>query len=146
MNSAPRVATILLSTLLLSGCASGADGPSGRAADVTSAALEATGTTFALSDLDTVRGDEFLVLCPYESPEAAEDRLGFAWPDAPDYSQDDSRQSIAFVADGEIESAIELSREDVDFCSDGPWNLLPVSTELTVSDTRDPVSITVVAP
>lgn len=132
-----RIIAVLLPTFLLAGCA----GSDPLASELTTAARESAGGTFALADLDAVTGSSFLVVCPYESTDSVHERLGFTWPDAPDYAQDDGHQTIALVDDGRVQSSTELPRDTIDFCSDGIWGVLPTSTVLEVSDSTDPLTI-----
>jgi len=54
-------------------------------------AIEATGgPDVSLAEAFDTDADSYLFLCPYESRDAMEDRLGFDWPEAPDYSDQDA--------------------------------------------------------
>lgn len=128
MNTRLSVATIALAALTLVGCSAA---PTLETALVTSVAA-AEGGPFTLSSVDEVTGEAFLVVCPYESKESVEERLGFAWPDAPDYAQADDRQTVAVIRGDEVLSSAELDRNEVDFCAAGSWTVLPVASELTV--------------
>jgi hypothetical protein len=138
MKRARRVTAVLLPTLLLAGCA-GSD-PLGS--ELTTAAQESAGGTFELADLGAADGSSFLVVCPYESTDSVHERLGFTWPDAPDYAQDDGHQTIALLDDGRVRSSTELPRDAVDFCSVGGWEVLATSAVLEVSDAADPLTVT----
>ena len=91
-----------------------------------------------LSSLDGASGDDFLVVCPYESKSSIEERLGFDWSKAPDYSQQDSKQAILFIDGEKVTSHAEMTRDSIDFCGDGQWPTLPTDTplEVTRSDQR----------
>ncbi len=129
-----------LTVLLLAGCAAPSGGSLG--ADISAVATDSAGRSFALADVDDAPGDDFLVVCPYETTESVGERLGFEWPDAPDHSRSDDRQTVAFVADGAVVEAVELGRDTVDFCSTGEWALLPVDAELQASADGEPVRVT----
>lgn len=137
MKRARRVTAVLLPTLLLAGCA-GSD-PLGS--ELTTAAQESAGGTFELAGLEAADGSSFLIICPYESTDSVHERLGFTWPDAPDYAQDDDHQTIALLDDGRVLSSTELPRDIVDFCSADSWQVLPTSTVLEVSASSDPLTI-----
>jgi len=97
------------------------------------AIIEAGEGGFTLSAVDAIDADAYLVICPYESKDSVQQRLGVEWPAAPDYSDVDDKQTIAFVSDGEVASHVELSRDDVDFCVTGDWPELPVGAELELA-------------
>ncbi|MFW2512670.1 hypothetical protein ACNI3K_02725 [Demequina sp. SO4-13] len=134
-----RTAAALLPTLLLAGCAT----TGLLESELKTAIRGSAGGSFALSEVEGVDGSSFLVICPYESTELIESRLNFAWSDAPDYSKADDRQTIAVISDGEVASATEISRDTIDFCSAGPWEVLFVETELAVSGSTDTAQVTV---
>lgn len=94
-----------------------------------------------LSSLDGVSGDVFLVVCPYESKSSIEERLGFDWAGAPDYSQQDAKQTIVFIDDGKVTSHAEMARDSIDFCGDAQWPALPSDTPLEVARTDQRVLI-----
>jgi hypothetical protein len=126
-----RAAVIVLSSaLLLVGCAGAADPGSA----VEDAAEAAAGGSFALSEVDGVDGSDFLVVCPYESPESVEERTGISWS-GPDRSEDEGVQTLVVLDGGEVESTSGLGRDRVDFCSGDRWEPLPLDTRLTVSGT-----------
>jgi len=129
-------AILSVSLLTLAGCAQA----SGLSSSIERAAGEAD-TTLVLSSLTSDDVTDFLVVCPYESADSVADRLGFAWPDGPDYEKNDDRQTIAFIDGDGIASHAELSRADVDFCGSGQWQATPVETPLTVSRTADGIQI-----
>ena len=129
----PRlVAVIAASSFMLAGCAIA---PSWES-ELNTALRESDGT-IALSSLSAIEGSSFLVVCPYESVESISDRLGFTWAGAPDYSSRDDRQTVAIVGDQEVTSHAEIPRDEVDFCSDTDWRVLPVDTSLTVTRSAD---------
>jgi hypothetical protein len=142
MNPAPRIATITLSVLLLAGCSAEPSSSSSFESEVTTAAGDSAGGSFALSEIAGVTASSFLVVCPYESEASIEERLGFAWSEAPDYARSGGRQTIALVDDGEVGSSIELPRDRVDFCSAGLWEPLPTDAPLGVSASSEPLRIT----
>jgi hypothetical protein len=86
-----------------------------------------------LSEADGIEGRAFLVICPYESVESIEDRLGIDW-NVSDSSENEGVQTIAILNDSETVTTIELSRASVDFCSAGRWGLLPLDTRLAVAE------------
>ena len=131
------VATFALAASTLAGCSVA---PTFETAIVASVAA-AEGGLFTLSSLDEVKGEAFLVVCPYESPESVDERLGFSWRDAPDYAQSDDRQTVAIIRDDEVVSSAELDRMDVDFCAAGSWTLLPVTSELAVEKSGDTIQV-----
>jgi hypothetical protein len=137
MNTRLSVASIALAALTLAGCSAA---PTLETALVTSVAA-AEGGSFTLSSVDEVTGEAFLVVCPYESKESVEERLGFAWRDAPDYAQTDDRQTVATISGNEVLSSSELDRSEVDFCAAGSWSVLPVDSELTVEKSGDTVQV-----
>ncbi len=141
MTKSRVTAIALLSTLALAGCTQGS-----LESELASTISASVGETFALSDLKEVRGSSFLVICPYESKRSVEDRLGFRWPEAPDYSQTDDRMTIAVIDDGRVVDSAELSRASIDFCSIDSWKVRSTDTELAVSVSRDPVHVTPVSP
>ncbi|KQQ93960.1 hypothetical protein ASF62_07250 [Leifsonia sp. Leaf325] len=104
-------------------------------------ALRESDGTIALSSLSAIDGSSFLVVCPYESVGSISDRLGFRWAGAPDYSDRDDRQTIAIVGDEEITSHVEIARDEVDFCSDTEWKVLPLDTSLTVTRSADAILV-----
>lgn len=138
MTNARWTTAVVASTLLLAGCS----GAGSLASDLTATVDASAGGSFALADVAGVEGSGFLVVCPYESTDSIEERLGFAWDGAPDYSLADDRQTIAVIDAGEVSSSVELARAEVDFCSAGSWAVLPLDTRLAVSDSGDPVRVT----
>jgi hypothetical protein len=124
---AAATAAALLLGATLSACTSA---PSLEAELVTT--VEASGAAdFSLASLDSVTGSSFLIVCPYDSMRSVEDRLGFAWDDAPDYSQSDDAQTVVVVDGAEVVSQTELARDEIDFCSEeAAWTLLPTDTPL----------------
>jgi len=132
-------AVVAVALLALTGCASA---PSLQS-ELRSMITASDGGSFTLAALDSVDGSDFLVVCPYESTSSVEARLGFSWADTPDYSQVDSRQTIAFIDDGEVVSHVELRRDEVDFCSAEQWEVLPVGTALDVARAGDILNVTV---
>jgi len=120
--------SVIVMGLLLAGCS----GTSGLSSSI-ERAIDQSDTTLELSSL--VSGDVtgFLVVCPYESRDSVADRLGFDWPDGPDYAAVEDRQTIAFIEDDTITSQAELSRHEIDFCGSGKWEVLPVDTTLAVA-------------
>ena len=113
---------------LLAGCASSA--PLGEQIEQ---GVAAAGDSFSLAEVASVEGTSFLVLCPYDSEESVNERLGFVWSGSPDLSRDDSRQTIAVVDDGAVVQSAELSRGSVDLCAGEPWELQPVTAVLPVT-------------
>lgn len=137
MKLAPTTASILsVSLLALSGCAQAPGLPSSieRAAD------EAD-TTLVLSSVASDDVTDFLVVCPYESPNSVADRLGFAWSSGPQYTDIEDKQTIAFINGDGIASHVELSRAAVDFCGSDQWEVTPIDTPLTVTHTADIVQV-----
>lgn len=128
MRHIARIAPLLIPLALLAGCAS-APALAGQIEE----GVAAAGETFSLADVASVDGTSFLVLCPYDSADSVTERLGFIWSGAPDLTQDDRRQAIAVVDEGAVTSSAQLSRDTVDFCGEGPWQLLPVDSPLTVT-------------
>ncbi|PPH44141.1 hypothetical protein C5D09_14035 [Rathayibacter sp. AY1C9] len=121
-------AVVLSSALLLVGCAGAADpGPA-----VEDAAEAAEGGSFALAEVDGVDGSDFLVVCPYESPESVEERTGISWS-GPDRSEDEGVQTLVVLDGGEVVSTSGLDRDRADFCSGDRWEPLPLDTRLAVS-------------
>ncbi|PPG14153.1 hypothetical protein C5C74_14040 [Rathayibacter sp. AY1E8] len=121
-------AVVLSSALLLVGCAGAADpGPA-----VEDAAEAAAGGSFALAEVDGVDGSDFLVVCPYESPESVEERTGISWS-GPDRSEDEGMQTLVVLDGGEVVTTSGLDRDRVDFCSGDRWEPLPLDTRLAVS-------------
>jgi hypothetical protein len=88
---------------------------------------------FRLSSLDAAKGSNFLVVCPYESTASVEERLGFEWNDAPDYSDADDLQAIIEVEGDDVVSRTEFRRDEIDFCAGDDWELIPVDTALALS-------------
>lgn len=129
MTARHRTALVLLSALMLTGCAPQAD----PASAVETAVGEAAGGTFALSDVEGIEGSAFLVACPYESVASLEERLGAEWS-ASDRSEDEGAQALAVLEGDEVGTTIELDRGTVDFCSGDSWELLPLDTRLAVSE------------
>lgn len=136
MRKAPAVA-IMLSLALLAGCT----GTGSLESEIRSAVDRAEGGELVLSSLDAVDGTEFTVVCPYESRSSVDERLGFAWSEAPDYAQADDRQTVAVVRDGTVVSSAELARDSIDFCSDEPWPLAPIDTPLAVTRSGDLLTV-----
>ncbi|PPG92831.1 hypothetical protein C5C39_02140 [Rathayibacter sp. AY1F3] len=121
-------AVVLSSALLLVGCARAADpGPA-----VEDAAEAAAGGSFALAEVDGVDGSDFLVVCPYESPESVEERTGISWS-GPDRSEDEGVQTLVVLDGGEVVTTSGLDRDRADFCSGDRWEPLPLDTRLAVS-------------
>ncbi|PPF39285.1 hypothetical protein C5B93_04380 [Rathayibacter sp. AY1A2] len=121
-------AVVLSSALLLVGCAGAADpGPA-----VEDAAEAAAGGSFALAEVDGVDGSDFLVVCPYESPESVEERTGISWS-GPDRSEDEGMQTLVVLDGGEVVTTSGLDRDRADFCSGDRWEPLPLDTRLAVS-------------
>lgn len=107
--------------LAVTGCSSASD-------DLVSAIEASDGHAISLAHVFDTTADSYLFLCPYESRDVMEGELGFAWPDAPDYSLQDHKQGIALVT-GENVDLVELSLREVDLCtSDGP--LAPMTQTL----------------
>ena len=129
-------AILSVSLLTLSGCAQA----SGLSSSIEQAADEAD-TTLVLSSLASDDVTDFLVVCPYESPDSVADRLGFAWSGGPDYTDIEDKQTIAFIDGDGIASSAELSRTAVDFCGSGQWEATPIDTPLTVTRTADIVQV-----
>lgn len=123
----------LLSAALVTGCAAATS----LGSELKTVIAQSEGGGFQLSDLDTAKGSRFLVACPYESRASIEDRLGFSWSDAPDYSQSDDVQSIIITDENAVTSHTELARDAGDFCSDGQWELSPIDTNLSVARSAD---------
>ncbi|MET1015684.1 hypothetical protein [Orlajensenia leifsoniae] len=136
MKIPPWVVVIAASSLLLAGCTTA---PSWQS-ELNTALRESDGTV-ALSSLSEIEGSTFLVVCPYESVGSISDRLGFTWAGAPDYSNRDDRQTVAVVGDGEVTSHAEIPRDEVDFCSDTEWKVLPLDTSLTVTRSADAILV-----
>ena len=131
MTDRRRAGAVLLSVLLLAGCTP----TSSTGAAVETAVADAAGGTFALSDVAGITGSAFLVVCPYETEESVEARLGADWNDFRP-SGDEGSQTIAVLDGGQVEP-IELGRDSVDFCSAAaPWALLPLDTRLAVTESR----------
>ena len=129
-------AVVLSSALLLVGCTGAADpGPAVEDAPgpaVEDAAEAAAGGSFALAEVDGVDGSDFLVVCPYESPESVEERTGISWS-GPDRSEDEGVQTLVVLDGGEVVSTSGLDRDRADFCSGDRWEPLPLDTRLAVS-------------
>ena len=127
-------AAVVLSCVALAGCSVAPTLES----QLTAALGESGEGPIVLSSLDGASGEDFLVVCPYESKSSIEERLGFDWAKAPDYSQQDSKQAILFIDDGKVTSHAEMARDSIDFCGDGQWRALPTHTplEVTRSDQR----------
>lgn len=140
-SAGARAAATALVLLALAGCASAGSSDPADVGGQLRAALDDGQSALVLSSLDAADGDEFLVVCPYESTGSVDERLGFAWDDAPDYSRTDDRQTLAFIRAGEVSSHAELSRDEVDFCSGGPWDALPIDSSLPVTRTGDVVRV-----
>jgi len=122
------MASLLIPLALLVGCS-----PSPSLREQIERGIGAAGESYSLADVASADATSFLVVCPYDSQQSVNDRLGFTWADAPDLSQDDDRQVIALIDDRSVVSSAELSRDTVDFCSSDSWDVLPVDTELSVS-------------
>ena len=122
------MASLLIPLALLAGCSS-----SPSLGEQIEKGVGAAGESFSLADVASADATSFLVVCPYDSQQSVSDRLGFTWADAPDLSQDDSRQVVALLDDLSVVSSAELPRDTVDFCSSDSWEVLPVDTELRVS-------------
>ena len=137
MKTRITVATFALAALSLAGCSTASTFETAIVASVSAA----EGGPFTLSSLDEVKGEAFLVVCPYESQESVDERLGFSWRDAPDYAQSDDRQTVAIIRGDDVVSSAELDRIDVDFCGAGSWTLLPVTSELAVEKSGDTIQV-----
>ena len=129
-------AILSVSLLTLAGCAQ----ESGLSNSIERAADEAD-TTLVLSSLASDDVTDFLVVCPYESPDSVADRLGFAWSGGPDYRDIEDKQTIAFIDGDGITSSAELSRTAVDFCGSDQWEVTPIDTPLTVTHAADIVQV-----
>jgi len=136
MRARLALAAVLGASLALAGCSASPSFESELRS-----AVSTSGDTIQLSSLDTADGTSFLVVCPYESTDSVSERLGFDWPEAPDYSQVDDRQTVAIIDGGSVVSHAELSRTDADFCS-VEWDVLSTDEPLTVDRSRDVVTIT----
>ena len=132
-----RILPIAAGALVLAGCSASAS----FEAELTAAVAESKGS-LVLSSLPAVDGSSFLVVCPYDSAASIAERLGFAWADAPDVSQDDGRQTVVIIEGDEVTSHVELSRGEIDFCAGEEWAALPTDTRLTVTRTEDAAVIT----
>lgn len=126
--------------LILAGCAvliGVAVAGCSSASDQLVASIEAADAqSVSLADVYDSTADSYLFLCPYESRYAMEDRLGFAWPDAPDYSMQDHKQGIALVTGKEVD-LIELSLSEVDLCtSEDPLTPMSQTLEFTQGSDR----------
>lgn len=120
--------SLLIPLALLVGCSS-----SPSLGERIEKGVDAGDESFALAEVAPADATSFLVVCPYDSKQSVNDRLGFTWTDAPDLSQNDDRQVIALIEDRTVVSSAELSRDIVDFCSSDSWEVLPLDTELSVS-------------
>jgi len=138
MKKALGTASIVLASLTLAACTAAPSLESQLRAAVTAPTAE----TLMLSSLDAADGESFLVVCPYESKESVDDRLGFSWKHAPDYSKVDDRQTVAVIDNGAVVAHAEFGRGEVDFCTTDEWAVLPTGTELTVSRTAENVVVT----
>jgi hypothetical protein len=132
-------AVSLTAAVALAGCS----GAPAFEAELKSAVAESGDADFDLASLDAVKGTDFLVVCPYESTSSVERRLGFDWADAPDYSESDDRQAVVIVDGERVAAHAELARDEVDFCADNSWELLPVDTALAVARTSDAAVVSV---
>ena len=128
MKTRLTVATFTLAAFTLAGCSTAS---TFETAIVTSVAA-AEGGPFTLSSVGEVKGEAFLVVCPYESQQSVNERLGFSWRDAPDYAQADDRQTVAIIRGDEVVSSAALDRSEVDFCTGDSWAVLPTTAQLTV--------------
>lgn len=131
--------TAIFAGLALTGCATSAS----LQQEVENAVSRSEGGSFQLSDLSTIDGSHFLVACPYESASSIEERLGFDWADAPDYSKTDDRQTIIIIDDGTVASYAELDRGTKDFCAAGQWSVLSIDSTLSVTRVSDSLVVSV---
>jgi len=128
---------LVAGSLLLAGCS----GASSLESELI-AAVEVSDGSLVISALPSVSGSSFLIVCPYESADSVDDRLGFTWADAPDYSQSDDRQSLVIIDGGRVVTHLVLARDRVDFCSGEPWRPLLTDMELLVSPSSTPIAVT----
>ena len=134
MRNTIWAASLMAPLGLLIGCSSPVD----LQAQLENAAADGS---FALSQLDSVDGSSFLVICPYDSAASVDERLGFAWTDAPNLTEDDGSQVVVIVDRGEVISHEQLARDEIDFCSGDQWPVLPTTTELTATTSGGTVQV-----
>ncbi|QJU55377.1 hypothetical protein SCB71_20360 [Herbiconiux sp. KACC 21604] len=133
------LAVLLIATLSCAGC-----GTDRGFDDQVIAVLQDTGRSrLTIRELGAPAGGEFLVVCPYETADSVEQRLGFVWSDAPDLRETDALQAlITLDEDHDVASFTTFSRSRVDFCSEGRmWNLVPNEEELEVVDSSTTLEV-----
>jgi hypothetical protein len=94
-----------------------------------------TGDKSASNLGDTGDADSFLVVCPYDSD--IDERLGFAWADAPDTFASDNSQTVVVVDDGAVESSHSIAFSDIHLCSADMRELTALDEPLNFSQNAE---------
>lgn len=126
-------AATLALAVALTGCASTGNDLAGQVLDAVPDVSD-TDTTLELAEIHPGDWDSYLVICPYETPESVNDRLGFTWNDTPDLTLKDSQQVLVLTSAGTVEETAILDRDRLDLCATSPWPLTDKTTPITLSN------------
>ncbi|GGM35285.1 hypothetical protein [Microbacterium saperdae] len=123
--------TTIALTVTLTGCTSN---DSDLAAQVLDAipTTSATQVTLELAEIRPGGWDSYLVVCPYETLESVNERLGFTWDDGPDLTLDDAHQILVLTDADAIEEYATLDRNRIDLCTTEQWSLTEKATPITL--------------
>ncbi len=115
-----RPGAVLVTCLVLSGCAAAAktDSGGGVTQDVTAALTRAaeTGDIVDLAQVVSGDWDRLTFLCPYDDDAVVSKRLGFRWDDLPGVDHTEGLSTFVFSRDKEVAAWTRLPRSLGDPC------------------------------
>jgi hypothetical protein len=115
-----RLVAVLVSCVVLSGCAAASETDSGGPVteDVTAALTRAAETGDVVNLAQVVSGDwdRLTFICPYDDDAVVTERLGFRWDDFPGVDQTEGLSTFVFSRDKEVAAWTRLPRSLGDPC------------------------------